>query len=63
VIEDANIYKEVEYKGKRGLIRDLLLKVKVNGERIFTGVEQEKGRKVNCMYLLMTPNKRFLAQD
>lgn len=63
MIEDANIYKEVEYKGKRGLIRDLLLKVKVNRERIFTGVEQEKGRKVNYMYLLMTPNKRFLAQD
>ena len=62
-IENVNIFDSVEYKGKEGTIRDLLLSVKKDNKKIFKGVEQGKGKKALTAYLLMKPKMRVKYQE
>jgi len=39
-IDNTNILDEVKYKGKTGILRDILLDIKHNNSLLFVGVEQ-----------------------
>ena len=57
-IKNADIENEVEYKGEKGYLHDVILSIQNGSSPLFTGVEQGSGRARNRVYLLIVPRFR-----
>ena len=62
-LTNYSVYDKVEYLGKKGPLKQILLQVTENNEKIFTGVEQGSGKNTLKVFILMKPNKQMQVRD
>ena len=51
--------RRVRHKEKEGMLKEIILKVEDQGERLFMAAEQGSGGGKNNVQLTLNPNKKF----
>ena len=62
MLEQVRVDNEATFKRTTMEVRDLLFKVKVNGQKIFNAVEQGSEQNNNNLLVVMEPRKQIEAR-
>ena len=60
-LQNCSVYDEVEYKGNKGPLKQILIQVKDEEDKLFSAVEQGVGKNALKVFVLMKPTKRSTA--
>ena len=62
LLYEADIMEKVVYQEREGTLRDTILEIEYKRQLLFTGVEQASKKKLDSVFVLITPNLRKEAQ-
>ena len=62
ILFDASVVDKVLFNGKEGILKEILLNVEDNEDRLFMAVEQGSGKGRNNIQVILNPGKKYKAR-
>ena len=63
ILKNTNVLEVVEYKVKKGSLREILLRIKYDKTQLFVGVKQSKGNDQNYVNILIPAKLKTKGQQ